>query len=299
MKTMKQMQSLQALREVALTRSYSLAAKNLGVSKAHISKTINEYENYLGQSLFERTTRTVKLTYAGETLWQRCLLALDQIDEATNLLRQASDKPRGPLRVSVAGAFGEEHIAPLLSKLAIKYPDLRIDLDFTPRRVNLIEENFDLAIRVGKLDEAVLPAIQIASRQEYICATHAYLKSNPKPILRPQDLREHNCLIGSGTWLFQDKKKSMQIKVNGNFSSNNGHALLNATLANVGISRLPGVYVKNLITKGKLVSLLEDFTPKDVPIWAVSTPHKLMSPNVQSLLKLLQERFEDPNAEVF
>lgn len=299
MKTMKQMQSLQAFREVALTRSFSLAAKNLGVSKAHISKTINEYENYLGQSLFERTTRTVKLTYAGETLWQRCLIALDQIDEATNLLRQASDKPRGPLRVSVAGAFGEEHIVPLLAKLATKYPELRIELDFTPRKVNLVEENFDLAIRVGKLDETTLPAIQIASRQEYICATPTYLRNNSHPIHRPQDLREHNCLIGTGTWSFQDKKKSLHIKVSGNFTSNNGRALLNATLANTGISRLPGVYVKTLIAKGKLISLLEDYTPKDVPIWAVSTPHKLMSPNVQSFLKLLQERFKDPLAEVF
>lgn len=298
MKTIKQWQSLQVFREVALTRSFSLAAKNLEVSKAHISKTIHEYENYLGLSLFERTTRTVKLTYAGENLWQHCLNALEQIDEATNRLRQASDHPRGPLRVSVAGAFGEEHIVPLLSQLALEYPELKIELDFSPRKVNLVEENFDVAIRVGKQEETSLAALQIASRQEYICATPQYLKRHSTPV-RPQDLRKHNCLVGAGTWNFVEKKKSLQIKVDGNFTSNNGRALLNATMAHVGISRLPGVYVKELIAKGKLVSLLEDFTPKDVPIWAVSTEHRLMSPNVQTFLKALQQRFQNPNQEIF
>ncbi|EQC50192.1 LysR substrate-binding domain protein [Bacteriovorax sp. BSW11_IV] len=275
--------------KVAQYLSYSKAAKELGVSKAHLSKSIQQLENEIGQKLLNRSTRLVKLTLEGEKFFETCLEAVSAIENAKNNIKESINYPQGLLRITAAGAFAEEYLTPVASSLLAKYPKLKIELSFSEKIVNLVEENFDMAIRVGHLVDSSMIAKRISTRKEYICATKKYLSKNGTP-KTPNELKDHNCLAGNnGQWVFKEKTKQYSIKINGNFTSNNARALLNAALQNTGIVRLPEVYVRSYIDSKKLVPILTNYMTTEVPIWAIYPSTKKKSTNVAFFLEELEQ----------
>ena len=287
METIKWLQGVLVFVKISELGSFSLAAKKLGVSKSHVSKTIQQLEKELGTSLFSRSTKSIELTHLGEHFLQNCRASLETLEEAKKDVIGHSETPRGKLRVSLAGIFGENFIAPVAINLAKKYPELDIELNFDNRIVDLIKEKFDVAIRFGHLPSSSLIAQKIASRREYICASPAYLKRHDTP-KKPEDLVDHNCMSESGVWSFRKKGVKLSVDVRGNFFSNNPRVLLKAATDGLGIARLPGSYVHPEFKTGQLVPILETYSDMQTDIWAVTPTKKKMNVNVDVFLKELK-----------
>ncbi len=260
--------------------SFSQAAQELEVSKSHISKLIVQLERELGATLFVRSTRRVQLTNIGERYLESCRQALGQLKDAKDEILDLSETPNGSLRVTLAGIFGEDYIAPVLIEMARKYPNLKIELDFSSRVVDLIEERFDVAIRIGHLPSSTLVAQKIASRLEYIVCSKSYLQQAP-PLREPADLIHHNCLGEKSHWAFKHRGKSTHVSVKGNFKSNNPRVIQKAALAGLGIARLPGSYTFEEIRKGKLIPVLENFGEGKKDIWVVTPVRRTQNINVR------------------
>ena len=292
METMRVISAISVFEKVAKNHSFSAAAIELGVSKAYVSKVVTGLEDELGERLFIRSTRRVRLTFLGEDLFEKCQAPLDVLESIREGLLNRSSTPKGIFKVSVAGAFGEEYLAPILFEMGRLYPELKIDISFSSRNVDLLDENVDVAIRVGELQDSNLFARKISSRREYICATKKFFKENGEP-KSPRELSEFNCLIGVGdSWSFNIKKTLQRVKVSGNLRSDNGRVLLKAALENIGLVKLPDVYVKEYLDSGKLVSILDQYVVKEIPIWAVTHSKKKNSTNLKHFLDLLENQLE-------
>ncbi len=292
METMRVISAISVFEKVAKNKSFSAAAVELGVSKAYVSKVVNNLEEEFSERLFIRSTRKVKLTYLGEELLEKCQAPLEQLESIKESLQNHSLTPKGVFKVSVAGAFGEDYIAPILFNMSKLYPDLKLDISFSSKNVDLLDENVDVAIRVGDLKDSNLFARKISSRREHICGTKKFFKVNGEP-KSPRELGEYNCLMGVGdSWSFLLKKKVEKVKLSGNIRSDNGRVLLRAALDNIGLVKLPDVYVKDYIESGKLISILDQYLVKDIPIWAVTHSKKKNSINLKHFLDLLENHLE-------
>lgn len=296
METITSLKGIVAFVKTAELGSFSGAAKELEVSKSHISKQITQLEKELGIALFVRSTRKVKLTNLGNKYLESCKQALNQLKEAQREILDFADTPHGNLRVTLAGIFGENFIAPVLIEMARKYPALKVELDFSSRVVDLIEERFDVAIRIGELQSSTLIAQKIASRLEYVVCSKNYLKSAP-PLLEPEDLVNHNCIGERTHWFFKKRGKSFAILVKGNFKSNNPRVIQKAALAGLGVAKLPGAYTFEEIKKGTLVPVLENFKEGKQDIWIVTPPRNNKNVNVRLFIhevkKFLHQDYTD------
>ena len=276
---------------VADLGSFSKAAEKLGLSKSQISKQISHLEDAFQVRLLNRTTRRVSLTEAGHLFFERARPLFDEAEAARRELLNLQAEPTGELRLSVAGAFGEDYIAPFLIEFARRYPRLRVYLNFTDRLVDLVAENFDLAIRVGHLHSSSLVAKRLAERKEFICASPTYIKKAGRP-KRPRELLKHNCLTtGTEPWVFEGKGGLHRLKVKGSFRSNNGKSILEASLGGMGICRLPGVYVNRYIESGALIPLLEEYNERANTIWLVYPHRKNLSTKVRTFVDALCDHF--------
>lgn len=280
MKTIKNMQALVAFEHVAKSKSYSNAAKELGVSKAYVSKLVQKLEDELGQRLFNRTTRVVTMTQAGEKFYKACSTSFDHVLKIQSEIQQKSTSPTGKLKISVAGAFGEEFIAPFVFKFLKKYPKLQVELVFEERIIDLIKESYDFAIRIGKLNDSSLISKKISQRKLFICASPEYLALNGTP-KQPEHLKSHNCLSSNNNWTLKINNKNQNYNVSGNYKSNNGRSLLKACLDSLGICCLPGEYVKPYLEEGRLVTIMESYVPKEIPIWLLTPTKKNISTSIK------------------
>ena len=260
------MPALLAFMKVAETRSFSRAAVLMEVSRSHISKIIQDLEGKFGQPLLNRSTRSVSLTSFGKTYFELCKDHFFEIEKITEQVQKHHEFPTGKIKITLAGAFGEDYIAPLVSRILARNPSLSAELDFSEKIVDLKSSDYHLAIRVGGQNKKNEMAIQIASRDEYVCATRIFLNRAGWPE-KPSDLKKLNCLVGSNDqWSFLLNGKTQKVKVSGNFKSSNGRAQAEAALTGLGICKLPSVYVKQPIQEGRLVPLLEKYRiDVDVP----------------------------------
>ncbi len=298
METIKWIQSVTVFNKVALLESYSLAALELGISKSYASKVVRELEESMGAQLLSRSTRKVTPTAIGRDLLARCSSSLGMLEHTKRSAHDLSGHVQGPLRISVAGIFGERYIAPLTIELSKKYPKLEIELNFESRMVDLIAENYDVAIRFGELEDSSLYARKIASRMEFVCASKEYLAFAGFPN-HPRELSLHNCLcVGAREWIFQEEGKKLAVNVNGNYKSNNPRTILEAALAGAGIVRLPGSYVSSYIQNGELVSLLSQFTPAAKDIWVVTPYRREMNANVKVFIEEIERLFSSNKASM-
>ena len=190
--------------------------------------------------------------------------------------------------------YGERHIIPLINQFLIQYPQVEIEVQLSNQRINLIEEGYDLAIRLGQLDDSSLIAKRISSRQHFLCASPSYIEQHGKPEII-NDLKHHNCLLGSADfWLFSDPKSKDQqsdkkIRVTGSLRCNSGLGLVDAALKGIGIVQLPEYYISEHINKGELITLLEQQQREQEGIWALYPQNKYLASKVRLLIDFLKD----------
>ncbi|WP_299017652.1 LysR substrate-binding domain-containing protein [uncultured Photobacterium sp.] len=279
---------------VAEAESFTAASKKLGISTAQVSRQISALETRLAAKLFYRTTRKVSVTEVGRIYYQHCRQVLDGLEEAERAISNLQSTPRGLLKVTAPVTYGEGTIAPLLNDFMMQYPELEVQLLLSNKKVDLIDEGFDLAIRLGKLEDSSMMAKRLGSRTQYVCASEKYLAAQGVPHSL-SELDQHNCLQGTlDYWRFQEGGKPRNIRVKGNLRCNSGHALTDAALKGVGIVQLPDYYVQQYIDSGQLIPVLSQFTEKDDGIWALYPHNRHLSPKVRMLVDYLGEAIDKP-----
>lgn len=275
---------------VAETQSFTLAAKKLGISTAHVSRQVSDLEARLATKLLQRTTRKVSITEAGTLYYQRCRQLLDGLLDAEQAISGLHSKPTGKLKITAPTTYGELIIAPLIHSFIARYPELDVELQLSNQKMDLVTEGYDLAIRQGQLEDSSMMAKQLASRTLYICATAAYLSEFGEPD-KPAELNQHNCLRGSlDYWRIQEHGKTRNIHISGNLRCNSGRALADAALKGLGIVQLPGEYVRGYINNRQLLPLLEKYSPPDEGVWAIYPHNKHLLPKVRMLIDYLAEQ---------
>ncbi|MFV0477133.1 MAG: LysR substrate-binding domain-containing protein [Parahaliea sp.] len=269
--------------------SFSRAAEALAVSKSHVSKQIALLESRLGAQLLVRTTRTLSVTEVGQAFYLRCQDILTTLEEAEEAVQDLQETPRGRLRMTVAGAFGEDFIAPAAASFMRDNPGISIEIDFNNRLMDLIAEGYDLAIRAGTLQDSSLIARRVCSRRLVTCGSPHYLSTYGVPEV-VQSLINHNCLAGTlNTWRFKDGGKNFDFSVRGNWRSNNGRALVHAAKLSLGLVQLPDFYVQSSLDCGELVPILEAYNPTDTAVWAVYPHNRHLSAKVRRFVNYLAD----------
>ena len=260
---------LHALSVIAQLGSFTKAAQRLGLSKAAVSQRIADLERSLGQSLVARTTRSVRLSEAGQRLVAETAAPLAQITTALGASRDAVGQPRGRLRLSAPVALGRQHLAPLLNRFCQDYPEIQIELDLSDRLVALAQEGFDLAVRHCSAPPDSHVAVKLCDSRALLLASPAYLRQRPAPH-RPEDLAEHACLAylrpGPAQWLFErqdvgQEVERVKVQVQGPLRAGNSEILREAALDGLGLALLPDFSAAAALASGELVELLPDWRP--------------------------------------
>lgn len=275
---------IEAFIEVVRLGTFSAAARHLKVSNSHVSRLVGQLENHLGTQLLYRTTRQIRLTDAGALYYEHCRHLFDGFREAEAALDELQRHPQGLLKLTSATTFGELFVAPLVNDFQCLYPQLEVNMYFTNRQVELIDEGYDIAIRMGVLKDSTLIARRLCERREYVVGSKAYFEQ----ISRPHSLDElsnHRCLLGSRDyWLFDLNGARREFRVQGRWQANSGPALLDAALKGLGLAQLPDYYVEPYLQSGELVSVLDAFQHSDTAVWAVYPRHRHLSPKVRLLV---------------
>ncbi|MFY8273438.1 LysR substrate-binding domain-containing protein [Pseudoalteromonas sp. SSDWG2] len=274
----------------AQCESFTSAAKQVGTSVAHISRTINSLEDYYNVQLFVRSTRKVVLTQQGQLLLHHAKKAQAVLEQGEWALKEQQAQLSGQLRITAPVMFGEQFIMPLVHEFMAHYPKISVNMVLTNNTLDLIGEHIDLAIRIGELADSNLTAKRLASRAMIVCASRQYLKEHGVPYAL-NELSDHNCLLGhSDFWQFVEKNKIRHVKMSKTrLRCNSGWALCDAAIKGLGLVQLPDYYVKEAMAQGKLQEVLLSFAIRKEPIWAV-TPAKLYQANAtKKLLDYLAE----------
>lgn len=273
---------------VAEAGSFQSAAQRLRVSSSHVSRQIAKLEERVQTRLLYRTTRRVSLTEAGRTFLLRCQHLIDERDRAFFALGEMHREPTGLLRMTAAVAYGERFIVPIVNAFMSRHPQLKVEIELTNRTVDIVQEGYDLAIRLGRLQESRLVATRIAPRALYLCAAPEYLAHYGRPHTL-SELSNHNCLIGtSDHWSFQQGGREQSFRPTGNWRCNSGEAVLDAALRGFGLCQLPDYYVQEPLRSGELISLLPGYAPPNTAVWAVYPQQRLVSPKVSQLVSALK-----------
>lgn len=284
-------QGLEEFIQVVECGSFTAAANALDISTSNISRQIHQLELRLGMVLLKRTTRSIKLTDAGHQFYQSTKAIRQEVIDATKHLQGLQEKPKGLIKLTGAGDFVSKQVAPVLVKFLQKYPEVEIAIDFNNRNVNLIEEGFDLAIRFGRLQDSSLIARPLKNRELSLVASPKYIAAN-NSLKHPTDLAHHNCLVAvTNRWRFNIDEKITEIKVKGNWRSNNGEAIIQACLAGLGIAYLAKDLVQDYVDNNELVYLLDDFQANDNATWLIYPRKDLIPYRVRLLIDYLQEHF--------
>jgi DNA-binding transcriptional LysR family regulator len=274
---------------------FAPAAEALGMSKTMVSKHLAAIEDRLGVRLLHRTTRKIGLTEIGAEYLRRCQDILQLVEEADGRLLESGSHPRGLLRVSAPVNFSELHLAPCIGDYRRQYPDVQLDLVVNDRVVDLIEQGFDLAVRIGRLKDSSLVARRLAPAQVVLAASPSYLEARGTPG-QPDDLSRHDCLLYAyaaerDEWRFEGADGPQTVRVKGPVSSNNGGILMQAAIDGQGIAALPTFIVGEALRSGRLVEILSQYKPQDRAIYAVFPANRHLSPKVRSFVDFLVTRF--------
>lgn len=273
---------------VAELGHFSGAATRLGLSSSHVSRQIARLEDRLQTRLFYRSTRKVSLTEAGQTFLQHCQRLQDARDEALQAITDLGSEPKGLLRMTCAVAYGESFIMPLVDDFMQRHPQLRVEMTLTNQTLDLLHGSYDLAIRLGRLQDSSMIATRIAPRHMYLCAAPTYLAHHGAPHSL-SELPRHNCLIGSSdVWSFQQRGKEVPARVQGNWRCNSGQAVLEAALRGFGLCQLPDYYVREHLRSGALRALLPQHQPPHTAVWALYPQQRHLSPKVRQLVDYLK-----------
>ncbi|MBS1155183.1 MAG: LysR family transcriptional regulator [Proteobacteria bacterium] len=281
--------------QVVKAKSFSGAAARLNVSKSRISKSVSRLESVLGVRLLQRSTRRLSLTEVGEAYFEHCDRILDELSLADDTINRLHLEPRGTLKISSSVAFGTLHVAPALPGFMAQYPDLSVDLTISDRFVDLVEEGYDLALRITAEPGPNLVARKLAPIRRKICASPAYLASRGTP-QTPRDLEHHNCLdytymSTGGHWRLSGPDGDIAVPVSGTLRMNDDEALSQAVLGGVGLALLPTFIVGKELQAGKLLEVLPGYVPVERFLYAVHLPNRHLPLKTRAFIEYLLALF--------
>ncbi|RON51870.1 LysR family transcriptional regulator [Pseudomonas frederiksbergensis] len=277
--------------------SFSAVAREIGLSQPTISKQIGALETRLGGRLFARSTRNLSLTDEGQRYYEHCRQILAAVDNAEQSFQTGRERVAGPLRIASSGSFGRIQIAPRLHGFLRQHPDVTIDLQLSDENVDLVSEGIDIAVRIGELKDSSLVARQIGLTRRRVFAAPAYLEQHGVPAT-PDDLTRHNCLVFNqlehfDTWRLEHDGQWRSVQVKGNVRSNNSEAIRQMVLSGLGLSLSPSWLFREDLQAGRVLALLEGYTPSSLPIHAVFAPDRRQSARVRAFTDYLRDAFAD------
>jgi len=285
--------SIAVFTRVVDAKSFSGAAETLGLSKSAVSKHVARLEDRMGTRLLNRTTRRLSTTEAGVALYHHGTRLVEEAFAAEEAVTHLRAVPRGQLRVSAPMSFGQHHIASALGAYLTAYPEVNVDMDLNDRVVDLVEEGYDVAVRIANLPDSSLVARRLAQARIIVCAAPEYLKMRGSP-QKPTDLNDHDCLnyaylARPGVWTLHRKSDGAKetINLSGRLTLNNGDALSEAAAAGCGIVMQPTFIVANAIKEGRLVRVLPEWEGTTIPIYAVFPHSRNLSPKVRAFVDFL------------
>jgi DNA-binding transcriptional LysR family regulator len=282
---------LEIFARVARTGNMSAAGREMGLSPAVVSKRVSLLEERLGARLFQRTTRQLTLTETGEGYFKRVVDILSLVEEAEDFVSRRNTKPRGMLKVSVPTSFARRHITPHLGAFLVRYPDIELDIHLSDTYVDIIRDGFDLAIRIGELQDSSLVARKLAADVRVLCAAPGYLAKAgaPKSI---GDLEHHNCL-GAGpqdSWRLEGPDGTRQVRVNSNLRTNSADFVREALISGLGVGLRATWDVGQELTSGELVRVLPEYRgSSSLAIHAVYPSRDFMPAKVNVFIEHLAE----------
>jgi len=277
--------------------SFSGAARAMGVSKGHISQRVSQLEDRLGTRLLHRTTRKLSLTELGNLYYQRCRQVVEDLDEIETAVTEFQQKATGLLKISSPNLLGEMQLVPAVADFLNEHSALEVELNFYSRRVDLVEDGYDVAIQVGKREDINVINRALAKTRFQLVASPKFLNANGTPGA-PQDLKNLNCLqfteYGvSKPWRFNREGEDITVRGHRIWQSNTGHCLLAAARAGMGIAYLPDYYLANDLQSGALIPILEDWCRIERDIVAVYQQKRHLSAKVKLFVDFLESRFGD------
>jgi len=287
---MDQLAALRALRRVVEMGSFTAAADALGISHTIVSRQVRQLEEHLGAQLLNRTTRRFALTDAGREYYESTREVLDLLDEADRNVGHHQAEPTGTLRINAPMAFGTIEVAQWLPGFMAKYPGVQVDLVCNDRMVDLIEDGFDVALRLARdLPDSTLVARRLATSKVVLAASPGYLQAHGAPTV-PQDLTQHNCLVYTAAtraseWtLVGADGAEHAVAVRGTLQANTNVALRAAAVAGVGIANAAAFIVREELERGALVEVLPGYTPKPRELYALYPQNRHLSPKVRAFV---------------
>jgi DNA-binding transcriptional LysR family regulator len=269
--------------------SFTAAAEQLGLSRAAVSKLVSRLEARLRARLLNRTTRSLSLTEAGQVFLDSARRGLREIAEAESAVARLQGAPRGILRLNAPMSFGILHVAPAVTAFLARFPELRIDMRLDDRRVDLVEEGFDVALRIGELRDSSLVARRLCGCPRVVCATPAYLRARGEP-QAPEDLGRHSAIVYSyadapGAWEFTGPDgATATFDVAGPVQVNNSLALREVLLGDAGLALVPRFVVGPDLRSGRLKAVLTAYRPREQAVYAVYPGRRHVSPKVRAFV---------------
>jgi len=292
---MEELKRIGVFTKVAQTKSFSEAARQLGVAKSGVSKQIRLLEEEIDVRLFNRSTRQLTLTEAGKIYYRHCEHIVNRAELALDELRHYQNQPTGTIRISAPVPFGRTILMPVIKQLNDLYPKLNVDLQLDDKVVNIVEQGIDLALRVGALQDSNLIAKKLCDTPAMLIASPQYLASYGMPN-SPKDLTSHKWLALSvqaapytKTFVHKVSGEQTTTSLQGNLSINSVEAIISAALNGLGVSMLAKVTIEDYIKSGELITLLPDYRLNPVPIYAVYPHREHLPSKVKIFLKLLEK----------
>ena len=277
--------------KVIETQSFTQAANQQNISVAMASKLVSQLEEHLKTRLLQRTTRKIVPTEAGMLYYQRCQAILLDLSEADSSISNMATSLQGNLLISMPRDFGLLYISPNLPKFIELHPNLHVEIEFEDKRVDLVAEGYDLALRIGYMQDSSLVARKISSSPMHFVASPSYLEARGIP-LTPDDLEYHQGLLYKSSlnqvhWQSTKANQIQRYKIQSKVVSNNGMALLEMTKAGLGISNAPDFFVKDALASGELVEILSEYKQKPLDIYVVYPNRRHLPAKVRALIEFL------------
>lgn len=291
---------MSAFATVVDAKGFAAAARRLGLSKASVSRLVQRLEDRLGVRLLNRTTRRLSLTEAGRTFYDGAHRMLSEAASAEAAVTQLAARPTGTLRLSVPMSFGSRHLGPLLADFLTLCPELGLDMVLGDRLIDLVEEGFDAALRIGSLGGSNVVSRRLCRVRRVVAASPAYLARRGTP-QTPAELTGHDCLhysydAAGRSWRFRDANRGeTSVEIGGRVEMNNGDALAALAIAGHGLCLLPTFIIGDALADGRLVSLLPGWQDAaDMSLHVVYQDRRNLAPKVRAFVDFLAERLADP-----
>lgn len=288
---MDKFRAITAFVRVAESGGFTAAGNKLGMSVSAITKSVARLEDELGTQLFNRTTRRLATTDFGREFYKRCVQILAELEDAETSVRQANAAPKGEVRVIVPFSYGRVTVVPRLGEFYRRYPDVQLNISFSDRPVDLIENGYDVAVRVGEMSDSRLITRLLTKGPLVTVASPGYIAKHGKP-MTPSDLDQHNCVIGryGPEWTYRGKNgRNMNMRVRGNLSIFNGDAYREAAVAGVGVAQNTWWLFRWDLQEGTVVPLLEDYQADGAPVSVVYPANRHVAAKVRAFIDFLVE----------